>query len=76
MTETCLTCRHRRVRFFSSPGARDGVAGTYSDRCMRLARDPDDPEAIGWSTVYETMEPPPSVRCGKGRQFWQAKAGA
>lgn len=76
MTETCLTCRHHRVRFFSSPGARDGVAGTYSDRCMRLARDPDDPEAIGWSTVYETMEPPPSVRCGKGRQFWPAKAGA
>lgn len=50
MTETCLTCRHHRVRFFSSPGARDGVAGTYSDRCMRLARDPDDPR--GHRLVY------------------------
>lgn len=53
---------------------KNGVARLEESDAM-LARDPDAPEAIGWSTVYETLEPPPSVRCGRERQFRKPKAG-
>ena len=73
----CPSCKWHRVRFFPSPDSHDGVAGTYSDRCMRYTPlNADNPEYIGWVCVAETAPGPQgwAGRCGPERKNWEAKS--
>ena len=57
-----LTCRHHRVRFFLArrPTARWNLFRSVHEAGARPGR----PEAIGWSTVYETSAALGAVRQG------------
>lgn len=75
MTRTCETCKHHRIRYQSSP--HPGIE-TWKHRCMKFAKFPDDPGAIGWGCIAETADGTQGwpERCGPERKNWEPRNAA